>query len=609
MALRLRQERYTSHAASADLPYAQVLVDSGVFHLDNLFDYKVPQELHERLDVGSKVLVSFNGRDCEGVVYSRSQTPTTAGRTFWIKELLSPGALIHASTIELVNQVSKRWCAHPYDIWRSILPVRVKSQEGMAPQPVAPSYPRVKKEIVYRLLQPHRSWQEQIVEKVRSSINKGSVLIVLPEEKEVAALLEALQGFTVVDISTALSRGERYRAFLSLRAATKVVVVGARSAIFAPIADLVSIIVHREISENHYEIRRPGWNTRDVALLRRDIESSELTFTGYGPSMEMARLIDSGYISFSAPRNRLSVRGYQTPAYELLPSGIISQVRRALQRGNVLFLSPRKGYSSGVICQRCRSPLHHSCGAILTARSLTSELICSGCHHVVERARCSWCSGEVFSIMGRGSERIAEEIGRAFPGRAIYESTGEKYIPEVSRSGAIVIATPGAQPRSTYSGIFLLDVYRTLAGIDQRALERAHESYFFSVAMSQPKAEIGICVDPGHPLIAELSRWNPNLTLIRELRERNALHLPPFRRQARITIDMSEIELFVRGVKKAQGDGRLPQELSLHRKENEVLLYFPHVHAEKIITFLREYQRRRSLSQKKLLDISIDPYT
>jgi primosomal protein N' (replication factor Y) len=76
-----------------------------------------------------------------------------------------------------------------------------------------------------------------------------------------------------------------------VRNGLNLVVVGTRSAIFAPIEDLSAIVVVDEGSEHHYEQRAPGWNVRDVAILRSINSHCDLTCIGYSPSSEVARLI------------------------------------------------------------------------------------------------------------------------------------------------------------------------------------------------------------------------------------------------------------------------------------------------------------------------------
>lgn len=592
------------------------MVDSGVYHLDQTFDYRIPEALEAEVAVGSRVQVSFNGIRREGIVYAITDTPEKAGRLHSIERLLGPSSVISSQTIELVQEVARRWAAHPYDIWRSALASRVISVEKKLPavKPM-PHVDKPIKQLKNRksyLLIPHATDPYQALLRVAGGyLPDGNVLLILPDEKDTQRFLDIAPQDGIINLSSALGKSDRYAHYLSLERARNNLIIGSRSAIFASIPNVAAVIVHREISENHYEQRSPGWNTRDVALIRAHIEGSALIFTGYGPSSEMAALIAREEISFIGALATLNIVAAESREGELIPSALYSGIRTSIKNGPVLVLVPQKGYASGVICAKCRNIAYHECGGVLRRSSLKSSLQCAQCLMSPEGYACKWCNSQSFSITARGSTRIVEEIGRAFPGIVIRESTGEHLLSRLEHEKGIVVATAGAQPIAAegYSGVFILEAQRFLAGIDMRSIERSYEQFFATLALASPNAILGISLPSEHPAIAGLSRWNPKNLLNRMLREREEASLPPFRKTIEFKPQLSEIHMLERGFVSARTEGRLPLGVSVVVHGSVLRLYVPESDQIKAIDFVHEFQRKRSLAGKKMVPMRVEPFT
>ena len=611
--LRLKQEVYKGAGSGRFI--ARVMVDTGVFHLDYLFDYLIPSELEEVVSLGSRVQVAFNGVKREGIVYSISAKAERAGRLLAIEKVLGDRALVSQGTIDLIQQMAQRWAAHPFDIWRSALPARIIAAEKKVPEfPKIAAIPdpirRLKGERSYLVLPPHVNPNHALLRVVGGYLSNRNVLLILPDDKDIERFLAIAPRDGVINLSSSLPKAVRYSHYLAALNAQGNIIVGNRSAIMASVPDLAAIIVHREISENHYEPRTPGWNTRDVALIRQRIEKVPLIFTGYGPSSELAREISREKVTLVNPATTLKVIAERSEKGELIPTRIHSAIRKSLKNGPVLCLVPQRGYSSGLICSKCRNIAHHDCGGVFSQSSLTGPLTCARCFISVNDAVCTWCSSKTFAITGKGSARVVEEIGRAFPGVEVKESTADHLLTEVDGKERIVVATAGAQPvvPEGYSGIFLLEALRFLAGIDMRSAERSVESFFATLALGNEEADLGISLEPSHPVVAALSRWNIARPLSRMLREREEAALPPYRRTIELQPSSHEIHTIESGLIAARGDNRLPRHTSIHVYGNLIRIYCQEEEAQLAISFLHEFQRKRSLSGKKLLSMRIDPY-
>ena len=301
-----------------------------------------------------------------------------------------------------------------------------------------------KGEVTYLHLAPHEDPLMRLSEFALQAQAKGSVLIVVPEDRELELLRLELPDALI--LTSSLSRTQRYSNYLTAINRSSQIIIGTRSAIFLTPPDLTTLIVYRENSQSHYEPRHPGWNVRDIALLRQSEERLNLYFVGYSPSLEVARAIESGAIKFLTKKARLQVSTFPQKNSELLPERIFSPIRNALKSGSVLFLVPKKGYASALMCKKCRNLAICSCGGRLSRSGQSASPTCVHCSTTFSAWKCSWCNEDKLILLGRGAIRHAEEIGRAFPNTAIQLSNAPNILNEISAKTKIVIATPGAIP-------------------------------------------------------------------------------------------------------------------------------------------------------------------
>jgi primosomal protein N' (replication factor Y) len=440
-------------------------------------------------------------------------------------------------------------------------------------------------------------------------------LVLLPDSRSINRLQEFLPNATVLDSS--LDKSDRYRNYLKTLQQGDLVVLGTRSSVFAPLSDLTEIILIDDSSESYYEQRSPGWNARDVAALRSQMRSISFTIMGYSPSAEVARLIETGWMKYLPVKASLPIKSYQATSGELLPAGIFSPIRSALKKGPVLFIAPRKGYSQSILCSQCRNVSLCECGGRVLQRGAGRVIECSICQKSYSDWSCTWCQSHKFILLGRGSERFAHEIGRAFPGFTVTESSGEKILDKYLSSDGIVVATPGAIPKSAdgYSAVIVLECERLFSQADVRSQERARGILFSSAGSLASGSQLLLVISHNHPIMSALSAWKPSLITSRELRDREEVGFPPFTRALSLEIEASETPTLVRGLKSAQSSGRLPISTRIlgpspaTSGKSRLLLLVPIEEGEELVSLIHEFQRKRSISKKPLASLRIDPYS
>ena len=602
------------------LPIARVRVDTGVFHLDQTYDYSVPEKLSDVAVPGVRVQLPFGNRETEGIVVERVGLPERAGNLKSITKVLSPHVVAPPALLELVDKAAQVYCCNPWDLLRSAIPPRVAAVDKELPViHHHSSAPQSGKPTVYQSFKPFLASHEQLGDIVRDLNRLGSVLIVAPDERDVDRIIESLSlTFTnVLKVSSASTREERYRNFLLSIRLESSIVVGTRSAIFAPVRNLAGIIVYKESSPDHFELRSPGWNSTTIAEMRAQSEGVQLVLTGFTPSVRVANGIDARSIKFSTQRFQVNVQAFSPNDGTLLPGRIFSEIKKALKKGPVLFIAPRKGYGNALLCSHCRNVALCKCGGRLSVASKGLAPTCVHCGTAFPKWRCTYCDRDKQYLAGRGIDRAAEEISRAFPGFPVVISAGDVIKDNVDAKPALVLSTPGAQPLASggYAAVVVLDGIRFFSHTDVNGQERARELLFETASMVSGDGQVLLVLDDSHPIVAAIARWNIAPLLKRELAERVELKLPPSVSSAVLVTDQAVAPAILSGFQKALEDSRLPSSTRIYgptilpKGLAKIVLHVSHGQSSDLAKILHELQRKRSISKKDLFTLRIDPYS
>ena len=619
--LRLKREeakRVDSAQALRDA-YVRVWVDTSVSHLDGTYDYLVPERLSQSVKPGIRVGVPFAGRDVEALVLERSDKSEITNLKF-ISSVISEELVATPNLITLISAISKRWICNPFDVIRSAIPARVASVDKAFTAETRSSTAKElankgKGEVTYLHLAPHEDPLMRLSEFAQKSQAKGSVLIIVPEDRELELLKLEIPGALI--LSSSLSRTQRYSNYLTAINKSGQIIIGTRSAIFLTPPDLTTLIVYRENSQSHYEPRHPGWNVRDIALLRQSEEKLNLYFVGYSPSLEMARSIESGAVNILSKKARLQVSTFPQTGSELLPERIFSPIRSALKSGSVLFLVPKKGYASALMCKKCRNLAICSCGGKLSRSNQSAPPACVHCSMTFSTWKCKWCNEDKLVLLGRGAIRHAEEIGRAFPGFPVINSDADTPVKEVTGKSSLVIATQGMAPRCEggYSAAVLLEGGSFFSYSDLRGQERSREAFFEAAGQVKPGAPVLVAIDSSHPINAALASWNPAHMYKRELADLESLDLPPFTRSLTVDLTTSEASTVAEGFKKALLDARIPASTKVlgpsmrGGDKARIILTASESDFSDLTQFVGEFVKHRAIAKKEAIQVRIDPYS
>ncbi|GAA0686765.1 primosomal protein N' [Kitasatospora atroaurantiaca] len=588
---RAKPRTWRGAQLAEQLPVARVLVDKGLLHLDQFFDYAVPATMAEEARPGVRVRVRFGARVVsgrreggelhDGFVVERRADSDYAGPLAPLAQVLSPEPVLTPALLRLCRTVADRYAGSLADVLQLAVPPRhAKAEAEPSPEPLPPPampepgswarYPqgpdfltacaagRAPRAVWTAL--PGPSWPEEIARAVAATLAGGrGVLVVLPDGRAVARVDEALTALIGPGRHAALAADlgpkERYRRWLSVSRGSVRAAIGTRAAMFAPVRDLGLVVVWSDGDGSHSDPRAPHPHVREVALLRAAEEGAGVLLGGLSVTVEAAQLLRTGWarplaaeretVRAVAPRVRTvtdqdQARDAAAQAARL-PWLAMEVAQDALKRGPVLIQVPRRGYVPRLACGRCRTPARcRHCVGPLEARSAGSALECSWCGQPEADWHCTECGSFRLRAQVVGARRTAEELGKAFPRVPVRTSGRDAVLASVPGEPALVISTPGAEPvaEGGYAAALLLDGWALLGRPDLRAGEEALRLWLTAAGLVRPSAEGGTVVVVAEPTarpVQALVRWDPAGHAALELEERAQLHFPPVSRMASVT--------------------------------------------------------------------------
>ena len=403
---------------------------------------------------------------------------------------------------------------------------------------------------------PGERWCDRLAEAAAAAVSGGhGVLIIVPDQRDIDALLPAstalIDESAVVALAAGLGPSARYRRWLSVLRGQARLVIGTRSAVFAPVDKLGVVMVWDDGDDSLSEPRAPYPHAREVAMLRAHQLRCAALIGGYSRTAEAQALIASGWahdlvaarpsVRADAPRVvALDDTGFaeeRDPAARTarLPSVALRTARAALERGTpVLVQVPRRGYVPSVACGRCRTiaRCRHCMGPLSLSDRGADGAVCRWCGRIDIGVKCRRCGADEVRAVVVGARRTAEELGRAFAGIPVITSAGDSVHTEIAAGPALVVATPGAEPRAPdgYGAALLLDSWSLLGRQDLRAAEDTLRRWMAASAQVHSRARGGVVVvvaESAIPTVQALIKWDPVGHAEAELAARVAVGLPP----------------------------------------------------------------------------------
>ncbi len=230
-----------------------------------------------------------------------------------------------------------------------------------------------------------------------------------------------------------LSEGERHDEWHKIRDGRARIVIGARSAIFAPCTRLGLIVVDEEHENSYKQEETPRYHARDIAVLRAKMEGCAILLGSATPSLESYQNAATGKYELLKLTMRVDdkkmpyirvVDMRMEPAKKsaILSEKLITAIkdRLAKKEQTILFLN-RRGYSTSLICSACGYVCQcPNCSVALTFHRAQSRIVCHICGHIaVAPTKCPECKDPSIRYSGTGTEKVEDAVGKLFSGAVV----------------------------------------------------------------------------------------------------------------------------------------------------------------------------------------------
>jgi primosomal protein N' (replication factor Y) len=371
-----------------------------------------------------------------------------------------------------------------------------------------------------------------------------------------------------------LSEGERHDEWHKIHAGRARIVVGARSAVFAPLENLGLIVVDEEHETSYKQEEAPRYHARDVAVVRAKIERAVVLLGSATPSLEsyhntltkkyqlatLTQRVDNCQMPLIRVIDlRQQPRSGRAPILsEKLRSAISDRIAKREQ--TILFLN-RRGFSTSLLCSNCGKARDcPNCSVALTFHRSMSRLNCHLCGHTAAvPKKCPECGQDALIYVGFGTEKVESTVAQIFPNAVVRRMDADSMTRKEAyretlrafRAGKIDILV-GTQmiakglhfPNVTLVGIINADLALHLP--DFRAGERTFQ------LLTQVAGRAGRGETPGEVFVQSYTPFSPSIQFARhhdfagyveqELEFRERCDFPPFKHAVLITIHSAHQE-------------------------------------------------------------------
>ena len=406
---------------------------------------------------------------------------------------------------------------------------------------------------------------EIYIRAMRAALLKGrSAMMLVPEialTPVFSRRLRAHFGDAVAIFHSSLTVGERFDEWNRLKNGEARVVIGTRSAVFAPASDLGIVIIDEEHEASYRQQESPYYNARDTAVVRASKAGAVVVLGSATPSLESFHNARAGKYRYLQLPNRIANRAmaraeivdmreaFKTSGrHQVFSDQLLTAIEETHGRGEQsIILLNRRGYSSFVLCRSCGERVQcANCDVTLTFHRGENNLVCHYCNFRGRApSECPSCNGQFIYFIGEGTEQIEEILQKRFPSiriaRLDRDTTSRRHSYEevILRFGAgeldMLVGTQMIAKGHDFHNVTLVGVVSVDTGLalpDFRAAERAFQ-LITQVAGRAGRGELAGRVliqtfHPEHYALRHARAQDYEGFFEEEIRHRKNMNYPPF---------------------------------------------------------------------------------
>lgn len=622
--LKLKGEKIVSRKTltektALNQPIAKVLVKTPVSYLEDIYDYLVPESLTETAIEGSIVKIEYGHIKTEGLVLERCNGEAKNLKP--IEGLLGWPAMIKPEVIEHLRKVQLRFGGTLWNLLDSYLPT-IPSKFSWSNLSAPTVHPEPDQQFLNNLLKPGVLAELSTNQRIKYSVNQpqgfqpyqilieliklrakiSQILIVVSDFREfdyLALILKSNFGENFQSYDTRKGKTERFEDFARINKNYPTIILGNRSAAFLPLRKNSTVFVINDADPSHYEKRSPGWNSRDVSLLRS--KDTSLFFFSATPSYEIQRLIEMSWIK------NLQINTQAKINY-IVSTGInsfIPVIKNGLKQGNVLVSVAAKGYANIFLCSKCRTGAVCKCGGRLRLKAANTNPTCYLCNEEYKNWHCRECGNDKPFVISKGLDRTAEEIARAIPNTKVIKSTSENPLQKLQLKAQVIVSSRGAEPITNYSAVILLDGEKLFNQPHLRAEEVLKHSWFELLSRVNEGGALYISLLNNHPLTQQLLLKKSSSST--NLQDRREAKLPPYFRICKVVGNLTPLSAFAENLKKS--DRYVISNVTQIGDDKYQLIIRVEVDkAPELVETMQDIVRMQGIKGKPIFEFRFDPY-
>jgi len=534
--------------------YARVVLGLPV---EGPFDYIVTAPLEKKIKAGTRVKVSFGPKKAVGYVVGLSKK-TKIKKLKSLLDLIDEEPILDKNMLQLTKKLSEYYCcswgeaietALPEGLRRGRVPLKAertvplqspgKGLTGTVPAATC---------VLIHDLDGRARWEVYLSQIKNTLDNNKRALVLLPD------IESAQRAKEIISVGLGRNPALLYRkqpketeVWQSIKEGEADIVVGTRSAIFAPLKDLGLMIIDEEHNSVYKQDQVPHYHAREVALIRSKLEKAKLILGSSAPSLEsfyLSRRHILKYISIprktSFPETQI-IDLKQIPFRERKRNQVFTKPLEAeifsvlSQKGKILLFLNRKGFATVASCHNCGGALKcERCNINLVYHFKEDKLICHYCNFRMELPKiCPKCNSGYIKFSGSGTEKIESELHRLFPQAKIarFDESPMAEDTDIFVATSAIIKEPGLH----FDLIGVLSIDNSLNRVDFRSSEKAFALLAGLSGLTDKKIIIQTHY-PEHHIFQALAKRDPNMFYENELRQRRQLAFPPYKHLALVKL-------------------------------------------------------------------------
>ena len=522
--------------------------------IEGAFDYSIPKEMAKDIKIGSRVFIPFKNFKKVGYVIDFSNY-SKIKKIRAIISLIDYKPLLEKTELELLKKIANYYCCCWGEMIESALPLSIRKGKKLIIDKLQTKELNKKPQKRYEKgifsvtlvhdVGADRRWDLLLEEIKKAIFLKRGVIFLEPELfyiTRTAKWLKEKLNEDVTILHSKQSEKKELTQWTKIREGRINIVVGSRSAIFAPFKNLGLIIINEEDSQLYKQEQSPFYHAREIAILRAKQQKANLILVSQTPSLESYHSSLIGKYKFvnlkdrkhSASQVEIVDMNQEALRFKRGKAVLSPQLENNIQNtledsGRVILFINRLGFATSIRCKNCGYSLKcNRCNSGLIYHYKRKMLVCRFCNYQIQPLEiCPQCKSAYVRYSGAGTEKLESEVNRLFPQAKINRWDSDVGIQSCDFD--ILISTQILLKGYINCDLLgVLQIDSSLNRVDFRSSEKVF-SLLFRLSKLVKEKMIIQTRNPQHNCIEAIRKSDPFLFYRKELKLRKELGFPPFR--------------------------------------------------------------------------------